>query len=173
MFCAIFSNSKMGAILECQIAKNQNSFIQETFWHKVGSISTNTLTCIFLFNIETTQCKNHLDKNLVEMHSGVIEILSFSPSVLFLVMANGGHLGMPNCKKIKTASYKKHSGTRLDQFQPMVLEISSFSCLCYFWYPPSWIVNLHKFEIVTFKKSKRLHTRNILAQNGSISSYGS
>ena len=30
---------------------------------------------------------------------------------------------------------------------------------------PSWIVNLHKFEIVPFKKSKRLYTRNILAQN--------
>ena len=93
MFCANFSNSKMGAILECQIAKNQNSFIQETFWHKVESISTNILTCIFLFNIETTQCKNHFDTNLVKIHSGVIEILSFSHSVLFSVMANGGHLG--------------------------------------------------------------------------------
>ena len=50
----------------------------------------------------------------------------------FLVRTNGGHLGMPNCKKIKTASHKKHSGTKLDQFQPMALEISSFSCLCYF-----------------------------------------
>ena len=28
--------------------------------------------------------------------------------------------------------YKKHSGTKLDQFQSMVLEISSFSYLCYF-----------------------------------------
>ena len=36
-------------------------------------------------------------------------------------------------------SYKKHSGTKLDQFHPMVLEISSFLCLCFFgnspWYP--------------------------------------
>ena len=32
---------QMAAILECQIAKNQNDFIQETFWHKVGSILTN------------------------------------------------------------------------------------------------------------------------------------
>ena len=29
---------------------------------------------------------------------------------------------------------------------------------------PSWIVNLNKFEIIPFKKSKQLHTRNILAQ---------
>ena len=36
-------------------------------------------------------------------------------------------------QKIKTASYKKHSGTKFDQFQPMVLEILSFSCLCYFY----------------------------------------
>ena len=32
----------------------------------------------------------------------------------------------------ETASYKKHSGIKLDQFQPMVLEILSFLCLCYF-----------------------------------------
>ena len=35
-------------------------------------------------------------------------------------------------QKIITASIKKHSGTKLYQFQPMVLEISSFSSLCYF-----------------------------------------
>ena len=62
-------------------------------------------------------------------------------------------------QKIKTASYKKHSGTKLDQFQPMVLEILSFLCLCYFsnspWWP-SWIFSLHKFEIVLLKKSKGL-----------------
>ena len=38
MFCAIFSNS---TILESQTAKKYNRFIQETFWHKDGSISTN------------------------------------------------------------------------------------------------------------------------------------
>ena len=34
------------------------------------------------------------------------------------------------------ASYKKHSGTKLDQLQPTFLEISSFSCLCYFYKRP-------------------------------------
>ena len=34
--------------------------------------------------------------------------------------------------KIKMASVKKHSGTKLDQFQPMVLEISSFSIYAIF-----------------------------------------
>ena len=55
---------------------------------------------------------------------------------VILVTANGGRLGMPNYKKkkkkkkkIKTTSNKKQSGTKLDQYQPMVLEISSFSCL--------------------------------------------
>ena len=33
---------------------------------------------------------------------------------------------MPNCKKKKK---KKHSGTKLDQYQPIFLEISSFLCL--------------------------------------------
>ena len=32
-------------------------------------------------------------------------------------------------QEIITASYQKHSGTKLDQYQVMVLEISSFSCL--------------------------------------------
>ena len=86
-------------------------------------------------------------------------------------MANGGHLGMPNCKKIKTASYNKHSGTKLDKFQPMVLETSRYCHFCVYaifgidpWWP-SWIVNLHTFEIVPLRKSKQFHTRNILAQS--------
>ena len=38
MFCAILVTA---AILESQTAKKYNGFIQETFWHKDGSISTN------------------------------------------------------------------------------------------------------------------------------------
>ena len=37
------------------------------------------------------------------------EILSFSCLSLFLVTANGGHLGMPNCKKKKKKKKKKKS----------------------------------------------------------------
>ena len=87
------------------------------------------LTGLFLFNFETTQCKNHFDLNLVKIHTALIEILSFSCFVLFLVMPDGGHLRMPNCKKIKMASSKKHSVTKLDEFQSWVLEILSFLCL--------------------------------------------
>ena len=75
---------------------------------------------------------NRFDTDLVKIHSAVIEILSFSCSALLLVTANGGRHGMPNYKKIKTASYKKDSGKKLDYFQPKVLEISSLSFLCYF-----------------------------------------
>ena len=41
------------------------------------------LTGLFLFYFETTPCKNHSDTNLVKVHLAVIEILSFSCSVLF------------------------------------------------------------------------------------------
>ena len=41
--------------------------------------------------------------NLVKIHLVVFEILSFSCSVLLLVKANGDHLAVPNCKKIKMA----------------------------------------------------------------------
>ena len=37
--------------------------------------------------------------NLVKLHSVVIEILSFSCSVLLLVQADGNHLAVQNCKK--------------------------------------------------------------------------
>ena len=53
-------------------------------------------TGIILFNFETTQCKYHFDMTLVKIHSAIIEILSFSCFALFLVTADGGHLGMPN-----------------------------------------------------------------------------
>ena len=142
----------MAAILECQSAKKSKwphakiivtqsrydsteKFFQ---FHILLILGTDTKTdtfglVYFLFNFETTQCSNQFDTKLVKIHSGVIEILSMSCFALLSVTAVVGHLGMPNCnKKIKTASYKKYSGTRLDQFHVKALEILSFSCLCYF-----------------------------------------
>ena len=72
------------------------------------------------------------DTNLVKIHSVAVEILSFSCFALFFLLADDHHLGMQCCKKIKMAPYKKHSGTKLDQFQPRVLEILLFSGSCYF-----------------------------------------
>ena len=46
----------------------------------------------------------------------VIEILSISGFVLVLVMVDGGHLGKPNCKKIKIASCMNHCDLKLVQF---------------------------------------------------------
>ena len=112
------------------------------------------LTGLFISNFETTPCKNHSDTNLVKIDIAVIEILSFSCSGLFLILVNGSHLGIPSCKKNITASYKKHSGTKLNQFQPMGLGILSYCVYAIFsnspW-RPSWIVNLHKYEIVPFR----------------------
>ena len=90
------------------------------------------LSGLFLSNFEITPCKNHSDTNLVKIHYGVIEILSFSCCALFLGTA--AILEFQNAKKKKyiTDSYKKHSGTKMDQFQLMGLEILSFSYLCYF-----------------------------------------
>ena len=57
------------------------------------------LTDLFLFSFETTQYKNQFDADLVKIHSAVVEILSISFSVLFLITADGCHLGRPYCKK--------------------------------------------------------------------------
>ena len=47
--------------------------------------------------------------NLVKVHLEVIEILSFSCSVLLLVKADGVHLAVPNCKKNKLENvFMKH-----------------------------------------------------------------
>ena len=59
------------------------------------------VTETILFNFERTQYKNQFDANLVNIRLAVIERLSISCFVLFLVTADGGHLGMPNCKKSK------------------------------------------------------------------------
>ena len=59
------------------------------------------MTGLQLVISETSQCKNHFDTNFIKIHSAVTEILSFSCFVLFLVTADGGHLGMPKCKKSK------------------------------------------------------------------------
>ena len=109
------------------------------------------LTGLFLFNFESTSCKNHSDTNLVKIHSAVIEILSFSCSALFLVIA--AILESRAAKKYNGFN-RKHSGTKTDQFQPMGPKILSFSLYAIFsnspW-RPSWIVNLHKYEIVPFR----------------------
>ena len=39
--------------------------------------------------------------NLVKIHSALIKILPFLCFVLFLVTADGSHLGTQNCKKVK------------------------------------------------------------------------
>ena len=46
-------------------------------------------------------------QNFVKIHLVVIEILSFSCSVLLLVKADGNHLAVPNCKiKLKWLNAK-------------------------------------------------------------------
>ena len=44
--------------------------------------------------------------NLVKIHLVVIEILSFSCSVLLLVKVDGHHLTVPNCEKLKWLNAK-------------------------------------------------------------------
>ena len=88
------------------------------------------LTGLLLFNFETNPCKNHSDTNLVKIHLAVIEILSFSYFHVLRYFSNSKWQPSWNFKLQKniTTSYKKHSGTKLDQFQPMGLEILSLSC---------------------------------------------
>ena len=54
---------------------------------------------VFLLNFKTIQCMNYFDTNMITIHSAVIEILSVSCSVLFLVTADGAILERQIAKK--------------------------------------------------------------------------
>ena len=85
-----------------------------------------------------TRYKKHSGTKLGQFQPKILEISSFR---VYAIFSNGPwrpswivnlHKFEIVPLKIKTASYKKHSGTKLDQFHPIVLEILSFSCLCNF-----------------------------------------
>ena len=67
---------------------------------------------------------------MVKIHQAAIEILSFLCSALFLVTA--AILESQTAKKKYNEFIQETFCTKTDQFQPMVLRILSFSCLCYF-----------------------------------------
>ena len=88
--------------------------------------------------------------------------------MLFIVMTNGGHFGMPYCKNAKRLHSRNILAQSWINFNQWFLRYGHFRVNAIFsngpW-RPSWIVNLHKFEIVPLKQSKRFHTRNLLAQS--------
>ena len=107
---------------------------------------------LFSFNFETTHCKNNFDTNLV---IAVIKILSFSCSALLLVSVNGGHLGMLNCKKSKRLHRKNILARSWINTNQWFLSYLHFHCLYANFsngpWRPSWIVNLHKYEMVSLR----------------------
>ena len=71
--------------------------------------------------------------NLVKIHLVVIEILSFSCSVLLLVKADGNHLAVPICKKNQNGLMQDYCNTKLVQsierfFQFLYFAIFSKGC---------------------------------------------
>ena len=103
-----------------------------------------------LFNFESTSCKNHSDTNLVKIQNPVIEILSCMFCAIF---SNSSHLGIPNCKKIQWIHTRNILAQRWINFNQWVLRYCHFrvyNIFCNSPWRPSWIVNLHKYEIVPF-----------------------
>ena len=85
----------------------------------------------------------------------VIEILSFSCSALLLVAANSGHLGMPNCKKSKRLHTRNILAQSWINTNQWFLSYRHFHCLYAIFsngpWRPSWIVKLHKYEMVSLR----------------------
>ena len=98
-----------------------------------------TLTGLFLFTFETTQWKNHFDTNLIKVHSAIIEILSFSCFVIFLVMADGSHLGMPYCKKLNWC-HARYIVARSWYDSTMIFSVSHFAIFVSNGSHPDWSI---------------------------------
>ena len=95
------------------------------------------------FNFETTHCKNNFD-TIWSNSLAVIKILSFSYSALLLVTANGGNLGMPNCKKSKRLHRRNILARSWINTNQWFLSYRHFHCLYAIFsngpWRPSWIV---------------------------------
>ena len=70
------------------------------------------------------------------------------------IFSNSSHLGIPNCKKIQRIHTTNILAQRRINFNQWVLRYCHFRVYAIFsnspW-RPSWIVNLHKYEIVSFR----------------------
>ena len=97
--------------------------MQESFWHKFG--------------------QNPL--------RGYWDIVIF---MFCAILSNSSHLGIPNCKKIQPIHTRNILAQRRINFNQWVLRYCHFQVYANFsnspW-QPSWIVNLHKYEIVPFR----------------------
>ena len=97
--------------------------MQESFWHKFG--------------------QNPL--------SGYWDIVIFMFCAIF---SNSSHLGIPNCKKIQRIHTRNILAQRWINFKQWVLRYCRFRVYAIFTNSPwrsSWLVNLHKYEIVPFR----------------------
>ena len=82
---------------------------------------------------------------------------SYWDIVIFMfcaIFSNSSHLGIPNCNKIQQIHTRKILAQRRINFNQWVLRNCHFCVYAIFsnspWWP-SWIVNLHKYEIVRFR----------------------
>ena len=90
--------------------------------------------------------------HLVKIHFVVIEILSFSCSVLLLVKADGDHLAVPNCQKKKKKKKRKKSKwlySKIIVTQSWYNSIERFSQFLYF-------VQIHFHVCTIFSKGCHL-----------------
>ena len=140
----------------CQIAKNQNGLMQRFFQF---------YTLIFLVRDAILKVYSHLILKqpsariiLTQIWSNslaVIKILSFSCSAPLLVTANGGHLGMPNRKTSKRLHRRNILARSSINTNQWFLSYRHFHCLYAIFsngpWRPSWIVNLHKYEMVSLR----------------------
>ena len=115
MFCAIFSNGRWPPSCSSKLQKkskwlNAKIIVTQSWYNSIERsfqfytmlllVRSVILRGLFLFNFETTQCKNHFDTTF-KIHKVVIEILSFSCSGLFSAKASGCNLGITNSNNSK------------------------------------------------------------------------
>ena len=90
--------------------------------------------------------------------SGYWDIVIFMFCTIF---SNSSHLGIPNCKKIQRIHTRNILAQRRSNVNQWVLRYCHFCVYAIFsnrpW-RPSWIVNLHTYEIVPFRDHCEMHS---------------
>ena len=101
---------------------------------------------------------------MTQLHARIILTQIWSKSIMRLLrychfhvlcyFSNSSHLGIPNCKKIQRIHTRNILAQRRINFNQRFLGYCHFRVYAIFsnspW-RPSWIVNLHKYEIVPFR----------------------
>ena len=151
-----FSKDRWRPFCGAKLQKNQNGLMQRFFqFYTLLVLVRDAILKVYSHLILKQLIARIILTQIWSNSLAVIKILSFSCSALSLVTANGGHLGMPNCKTSKRLHRRNILARTWISTNQWFLSYRHFHCLYAIFskgpWRPSWIVNLHKYEMVSLR----------------------